>query len=292
MLTSDAAVQQFEAALDAVLARPAEVDSPTAITLYDAAHAARMAGQSDFVDTRLEAARAAGAGGDIRVLNLAYLLENDAAFCEQTSSQLRIHRRHFTNSHLSVPQLELECFATSEGAFLPRVIRPGEVARLSIAAEIQLFVNADLTGHSGAECASEDSSHLQGHLAAEYSLRLISRLVWGVGVILITDQRVLGLVFDDEVPGIRSSDERDRMPIAYVDGDGSGSVIVFEASRSAFTETQVATGFMAGKLPPGNIIGEEVSLSFVPHAVVDAAHRLVKPAKGAIVEAVGAIGHR
>lgn len=272
----------FDATLAAVLSTPSlTLDSPQAMGLYAAAQTARRTGHIDLIDERIESARKDATDAILEVLALADLLENDRAFVEQSSSHVRVRRVVFNSLPVTVPELEMECFATPAGAVLVRTVRPGEREVGSIAAEIQLFVNRDLVGNDSGEGVPLDPSNLIGHLKFEYLQRLVTRILWGSGILLITDQRIIGLVFSRDVPQSRDSPERGRMPWADVLSSG-GAVVVFDIDRSMLTSTETATGFMTGKLPPGSLYGEEVSIGFDSFAITDSGNKLVKPAKGLI----------
>ena len=72
-----------------------------------------------------------------------------------------------------------------------------------------------------------------------YTLRTVRRAAWGTGICLLTDQRLVGLIFDNDVQSVGSSPERSAMPFALVEADGSGSVLVFTVERAAFDECQL-----------------------------------------------------
>ena len=256
--------------------------------LYAAAHAARDAGFRDEVQEILDAAAEAAPPRLKMPLNSAYLQKQDREFRHHDVAALDIRRVEFTGGFADVRDLELVCTATAAGSFVPKVTRPGEQPILSIACAIQLFVGNTLEGAAAAELDARDvdASHLGGSLEMLYMLRTVRRAAWGTGICLLTDQRLVGLIFDRDVQGVGSSPERSAMPFALIDADRSGSVLVFTVERAAFDDYQCSTGFLQNRVPAVQVFADECALALDTYRVLDAGDRLVRPGKDVIERAV------
>ena len=257
--------------------------------LYEAGHAAREAGFTTLVDDTLRSAMELGPEHVKSQVRRALLYKNDREFRKHGVDGLSIRRVEFTDGCFTDDDLQVSCEVTSEGSFIPKVRRPGERTLLTIASAIQLFVPNDLPAERAAELHQRgfDFSGLEGRLNFDYGLRTIRRAVWGSGFCVFTDRRMVGLVIDDQVEGIGPSPERAAMPTAFIEENGSGTVVLLGVERALFDDCQISTGFLQNRVPTVNISGN-CSLALDTYRLVDHSDRLVKPPKNAIGDGVKA----
>lgn len=261
----------------------------TALQLYETAHAAREAGFASEVDEALSSAREETPEHARHMVTSAWLQENDREFRNHRVDGLSIRRVEFTGGSLTAEDLQIACTATSDGSFIPKAQRPGERTLLTIATAIQLFVPNDPSTERATELDGRgfDFSGLERELNTLYGLRTIRRAAWGSGFCVLTDQRAVGLIIDDEVRGVERSPERAAMPFAIVEGDGSGSVVLFAVERGLFETCQISTGLLQNRIPSVNISGI-CSLALQTYRLVDHSNRLVRPPKNTIGDGVKA----
>jgi hypothetical protein len=111
------------------------------------------------------------------------------------------------------------------------------------------------------------------------------RAAWGSGMATLTDQRLLGVIFDDEIQGRPRTAETAWMPPAFVASDVS-SVIVFDIPRSSVSESEVLdNGFIGRRIPYANLHGENFGFSCQTIRILEAGN-LVKPRKDVLAGAL------
>lgn len=114
------------------------------------------------------------------------------------------------------------------------------------------------------------------------------RAAWGSGMATLTDQRLVGVIFDDEIKGRPKTKETAWMPRAGIASDLS-SVIAFDIPRSAVTESEVIdSGFIGRRIPYANLYAENFSFSCQTIRILDAGY-LVKPKKDVLGGALRAM---
>ena len=126
---------------------------------------------------------------------------------------------------------------------------------------------------------------LRGEMLVTFALGLGMRAASGSGMVTLTDQRLLGVIFDDEIQGRPRTTETAWMPSAFVATDVS-SVIAFEIPRASISESEVLdSGFIERRLPYANLNGESYGFSCDTVRILDAGH-LVKPKKDVLASAL------
>ena len=115
---------------------------------------------------------------------------------------------------------------------------------------------------------------------------LIDRLLWGNGLLCLTDNRAFGVVISDVVQATGNDAAFYIMPRAYAHPDGTGSVIAFSIARESFESTTAETGWRAGTTPLLSFEGPELFMGFQPTLVASPTNQLVKPDKGLIAGAL------
>lgn len=283
-------LESLRAAARAAVADPrGGLGSPVAARLFALSDEAFATGHGAAVDEIVDGLRPQASDAAREILATASLRENDGEFRDHSVQELTIRRVDFAGGGAQLPDLGLEIFGTPAGAVMLRSLDGAERTIIGVATEVQLFVPNDLPDDRAAQLHARgfDLSNLAGSLAAFYELRVIRRALWGMGIVFLTDRRAFGLVFDDEVKGVASSEERMAMPAALVtaaDG-GSGTILVFSCERSAFDGKEVAEGMLQGKMPYVNLTGS-CGLALDTYRVVDPSFVVVKPSKGQIADAV------
>jgi hypothetical protein len=257
--------------------------------LWEAAHAARDAGFVSEVDAALLAASRESSGRKNSIFSSAYLQDNDREFRGLAVDGLDVRRVELSGGFTPLEDLEIACKATRDGSLIPIVRRTGENVFITIACEAQLFVTNDLPDNKARALNDRglDFARLEaGPLNMLYGLRKIRRAVWGSGFLVLTDQRAIGLIIDDDVKGVPRSAERQAMPFALVEADGSGSALVFTVRRDGFENFDAfSQGFFASRLPVVQMVGR-CSLAIDTVRALDATDSLVRPQKGAVLDAV------
>lgn len=245
-------------AIEAVREAPAAVPTPPELVerLRSAARAARQAGYPDEANERLHGAFEGASDPAGLTLLMAMLARNDGEFESHTIPELTIRRVEFTGYPVPVDELGIELVETTAGSLVPRVTTADQTPLITVATEIQLFVLNELPEDEAARLHQRgfDYSHLKGELlTAQYGFRTLRRIAWGVGICLVTDSRLIGLIFDNDV-GIRSP-EHAAMPLAAI-GTKRSSVLVFICQREVFDELELINpGPLLKRIPYVNLGG-------------------------------------
>lgn len=219
-------------------------------------------------------------------LLLAYMARNDREFTTQTVPGLAVGRSVFMDLPATAEELGVAFRATEKGAIIPDPLDEAEQVVITIACELQVLVVNDLPEEDAERLHKRgyDEGGLAGSLSLQYGLRAMRRVAWGIAMLTFTERRAIAVIYEDEVPGSRSSPERLAMPLATIAGDGS-SVVVVSCERAVFEDCEVATGFLQSRLPYINVTGD-CSLAFNTYRVLDPSDRLVRPPKGQVAAAV------
>lgn len=253
----------------------------------------RLAIAREFRDTdpafAMVKAEASRANGDVKaVLDAALLRQDDHVFLDHGAPGLIVWRADFTGESLSFPGHDLSIVRAGD-AIVPRTTKPGEEPRLTLLAEIQVFIACDPDSRGAIEASDRelDRFDLLPTLTDSYERRLARRVAWGSGALLVTDQRLVGILFSDEVEGRPQSQETLAMPISVVAPDVS-SAVMFIANRGQFDRREVTAGrgllgnFLYNRVPVVDMLGTEYHVNVNSTRVVDISGAVTRPAKGAV----------
>jgi hypothetical protein len=230
------------------------------------------------------------------LLTFALLRRRDRTFLAQRWEQLAIGRFDWNGPEgIDVPQLELTLRRIGT-TMIPASLRQGESPILGLLTEMEIYVPMDESRASAeARDRNPDFGELFGELRDDYGSRHIRRIASGSGSCLLTDRRILGVFFDDEMDGRPAETlEAMSMPIAAVTGEAS-TAIVFTAARDQFEECEgidpgsgTISRFVQNRMPALNLLGAEVDIRLQPIRVVQPDGRIKRPGKSEIFEAVAA----
>jgi hypothetical protein len=232
------------------------------------------------------------ASGDQRtILMSAVLRQNDQAFLDHGADGLNVFRVDFSGHGAGLPMYELDLVPAGSG-LIPKSTRPGEQAQVALYAELQVFVPSTEESPAMLEANERpvDDFGLMGGLAEHYRARVIRRVVWGSGSCLITNQRLIAVLFDDAITNRPDTGETVNMPVSTVTGEVS-SAVAFTAERSQFESRQVTAGaspigkFFYNRVPTLNLHGSKFHVVLDVRRVVDSG-KIRKPGKGEVDAAV------
>jgi len=272
--------------------------------LLGAAEAAYAAGLDEQATTALDAALSPGSASPAETAALAFATarEEDCEFRTLSVKGLEVRRIDFKGTRVEIEDLGIEIVATDAGALIPQPTGVDEPASLTIAAvDLQLFgpnIGADEELERVHARGFDDTGLWDPVLALAYELRILRRLLWGVGHCALTDRRAFGLVYQpDETPDwSRLSAERAAMPTSLIlredDGVPVGTVLVFSIDRLGFGEddaeqkppsAKLRVPLLAGRnIPDVTIDWGEVQLMIDARGVLDGQGEVRKPRKGEI----------
>jgi len=260
---------------------------PPAGLLLAAADNARIAGHRQATtDALLDALDGATAPGTT-LLMLAMLRSNDGEFEGHGVDGLRIRRVEYVSMPVTVGDFELELVATASGAFILKSIRSAELGLVTVAGDLQLFGGNEDNGKAAeVHARGFDYTDLERTMQAWYELRLIRRLAWGFGCCLLTDQRLVGLIYEPDTRSGAKTPERDAMPDVLC-GDGPGSVVVFDAERRLFEKCEIQQTVLSKRVPTLSLMGRgDCCLVLSTSRILNDDDRLVRPGKGIVADAV------
>ncbi len=300
---SEATLEDLRAALDALdddLVLPVGDlrQLPQAKRLFEVVDARIAARQYEYLPESdqaygmVEEQHAQANGAAKTILMFCLLRRRDRIFLEDQTEDLTIFRADFAGLEPSYPEHELKLIRVGDG-LVPQSTRTGEQHRLGILAELQAFVPS-VEGSPATLEANErrvDDFGLIGGLAEHYRARVIRRVAWGSGSCLLTDQRLIGILFDDDVTGRPDTAESLNMPLSSVTGEVS-SAVAFTAERNQFTSRQVSAGvsplgkFFYNRVPTLNLHGSEFHAVIDVRRVVDPDGSIRKPRKDEVDSAV------
>lgn len=224
-----------------------EVQNGTGSTanLFYAAEAARSVEGDKAVEIEIEVAvkefKSEPAKGKVLAASSSFSWW-DSIFQNYVPENLRVRRLPIENmGEFYSYELEIAAPKSSTGAIIPYSTASGERTILTFGAVIQLFVNNEQPEREKLILHTRgfEEGGLTGQLLIDYQLRLIRRVLWGAASCILTDRRLVGVVFDNEVPGVnQNSLEFKSMPGAFV-AEGGGTVLAFDVPRANFTDFQV-----------------------------------------------------
>ncbi len=295
-------LSRMETALDAVSAGvdlpPGDMRAnPQAAELFDAVDQLvaerRFRGypENDEAFVMVEEASKATENKDPLLLS-ALLRQNDHVFVGHLARGLSVFRLDFSGHGGNFGEREFELALVGDG-LIPKSTRPDEVTLIGLYVETQVFVVNTDESQAVAESNERplDDFDLIGSLADLYRMRSIRRVAWGSGSCLFTDQRMIGLLFDDEIDKRPDSTEGLSMPMSSVTGETS-SAVAFEVERSQFEKREVSTGagpvskFFFNRIPILNLLGNDCHIAINSLRVVTSDGGIARPGKGEVDQAV------
>lgn len=278
--------------------------------LLGAAEAAYAAGLDEQATAALDAALSPGSASPAETAAIAFAVarEEDCEFRTLSISGLDVRRIDFKGARVEVEDLGIDLLATDAGALIPRPIGADEPVSMTIAAaDLQLFgpnIGADEELERVHARGFDDTGLWDPVLALAYELRILRRLLWGVGHCVLTEHRAFGLVYQpDETPDwSRLSAERAAMPTSLIlrddDGVPLGTVLVFSIDRLSLGQddanreppsAKLRVPLLAGRnIPDVTIDWGEVQLVIDARGVLDGQGEVRKPRKGEIATAAEA----
>ena len=227
---------------------------------------------------------------------IAKLRQDDRLILGHVDEDLRLLRIDFNGTEAEIPELHCVLRSTSGGSLMMESTVAGERATLAFAGEFQFIVGgateATLRGLERHLLALKTSRGrelfgLKGQQLLKYGLGFGFRAAWGSGTATLTDQRMLGVIFDDDMQGRPRSTEDAWMPLALVAADIS-SIIAFDIPRAAITELEVLDkGLLGRRIPYANLSGGAFTLACQTFRLFDS-ERLVKPRRDVLTGALRA----
>jgi hypothetical protein len=297
------ALQGLKAALDALLdgvdlpegsmrANSQARDLFDAVDTLVAARAFESFPEKGEAFVMVEELLAKSSGDTKSVLMSASMRQNDQAFLDHGADGLNVFRADFSGHEASFPEHEIDFVPAGDG-LIPKSTRSGEQLRIGLYADLQVFVPTAEKSPATLEANERrvDDFGLIGGLAEHYRAQAIRRAAWGSGSCLITDQRLIGILFDDDVTGRPDTEESVNMPLSSVTGEVS-SAVAFTAERRQFTSRQVTAGasplgkFFSNRVPTLNLHGSEFHAVLDVRRVVDHDGSVRKPRKDEVDTAI------
>lgn len=195
-------LEEFRRAVEAVHYASNRQLSDVAPPLYEAANRARAAGYGQHINI-LDRVIEQTPQPAKEVFAETRLHAHDREFHNHGIEALHARRLIVSDVSARAYDLGIECMATHDGAFVPRLLSASEEhAIMTIAADIQAFVQTPddedemgkLTAELGLDTRGFDSTDLTPTVTFLYENRLIRRIAWGSGFCLVTDKRVVLLI--------------------------------------------------------------------------------------------------
>ena len=227
------------------------------------------------------------------VVLLARMRADDRFILGHGDKGIELLRVDFQGTEAAVPELEAVLRPSADGSLWLRSEHEEEREPTIFAGEFQFVVGGSPETLEGLERQLEslstsrgrDEYGLNGEMLLSFSLGVGMRAAWGSGVATLTEERLLGVIFDDAIQGRPKGLEDAWMPPAFVASDVS-TVIAFEIPRSAIEEVEVIdNGFIGRRIPYANIHGENFSFACQTIRIAES-ERLVKPKKGVLADAL------
>jgi hypothetical protein len=226
------------------------------------------------------------------ILMSALMRQNDQAFLDHGAAGLNVFRADFSGHAVSFPEHEFDLVLADSG-LIPKTTRPGEHPKIALYAELQVFVPSTDESPAALEASERplDDFGLIGGLAEHYRAGVIRRVAWGSGSCLITDQRLIAILFDDAITNRPDTTETANMPLSTVTGEVS-SAVAFSAERRQFGSRQVTAGasplgrFFYNRVPTLNLHGSNFHVVLAARRVVDPSGAIMKPGKDEVDTAI------
>jgi hypothetical protein len=250
----------------------------------------------DALDGELEQSSEAG-----RCLAaVAKVRADDRLILGHGDENLGLLRVDFTGKEAGVPELEAALRPTADGSLWVESTREGEQVQLAFAGEFQFIVGGEKEVLEGLErqltelstTRQREEFGLHGEILMTFALGVGMRAAWGSGMATLTDQRLVGVIFDDEIQGRPQTKETAWMPSAGIASDVS-SVIAFDIPRASVAESEVIeggaiSGIIGRRIPYANLYGDNFGFSCQTVRILDAGY-LVRPKKDVLGSALRAI---
>jgi hypothetical protein len=222
------------------------------------------------------------------LLTCALLRVGDGAFLNHGAHSLNIRRVDFVGHRVQFDDDAVALVPVNDSV-VPVGTRPGEQALLTVFATMQLLVVNDENAPATREADERrlDSFGLFGAVALLYEQGLERRAAWGTGACVLTNQRVIGLLFDDDVDGRPESAETRAMPAAAV-ADDSSTTVLFSVDRTQFDDREAMAGadrvsrYFHNRVPTVNLLGDNCDIVLDVFRVVDRDGRIVPPRKSVV----------
>lgn len=226
------------------------------------------------------------------LLTWCLLRRRDRAFLENNFEALRIFRGDWHGLDAEFPEQEI-ALGRAGDSFIPLPTGEAERVRLAMLVELDLFVPM-VDGEKASEEAKQrepDTFELWGELHAEVVAGVIRRVAIGSGCCVLTDRRLIGMIFDDEIAKRPKTSETWAMPISAATGETS-TAILFSVDRANFERAEDLQGgggimgrYLQNRVPATTMIGSEVKLKLQPYRVIRGG-QVFKPAKGEITREI------
>lgn len=240
-------------------------------------------GDLDFIDDALTALLDEVPDDRTSAFLAAKRTVSDDRLPDDTLMGLVAVRSCTTGIPVALHDLEVDLVATPSGGVVPRSRRTNESFVGTLQGVLQVLVK-ETDAHDD---TPHDSNGLWGEVAARYNSRQLRRSLWGAGTLLVTSERLVGLMFTDEVPDVPGSHERARTPQAQIWEDAT-SVVVFELDRRAIGLVDEAPpkGLLGKRMGPTAIVASDGHWAAVveTYRMLDASGRERRPRKGDVAE--------
>jgi hypothetical protein len=248
----------------------------------DLARVSELEALLDAIDTEIDGFSDAA----LSAVSVAKLRGNDRLLLGHGDIDLRLLRVDFHGTEAVVPEFDAVLRSTDAGSLRMDPALSAERQSLAFAGEFQFIVDGTpntIEGHERLLRQLSTTRHredygLAGRLLLTFTLGVGLRALWGSGTATLTDERMLGVIFDEDMSGRPRCTEDAWMPAAGVCSDVS-SVIVFDIPREAIDEVEVLdAGFVGTRIPYANLYGSAFSLACQTLRVFEF-DRLVRPRK-------------
>lgn len=160
----------------------------------------------------------------------------------------------------------------------------------TVVGDLQLFIPASDADKLEFDCAKKD---VIGDVRESLEAGKLKRIMWGAGSCAFTEERLLGLVFDDPSDAKPPlPDELRTMPRAKFTGQDLapivGSLLSFTADRHLFTRSEKPdVPFFGRRLAFCQLVGDmPIAASFHAYRVVDSRNKLARPGRDVVARIV------
>jgi hypothetical protein len=227
------------------------------------------------------------------LMSFADMRSDDRYVLGHGDERLRMVRVDFTGTSADVPEVDARIRPTASGSLRIESISGDEREILAYAGEPQFIVGGSQAANEGLERYAERTSMtvpreehgLNGMTLHAYMLGAGMRAAWGSGTLSITRERLLGVIFDDNVSGRPKCKTDGWMPGALWASDAA-TVLAYSIPREAIDEIEILDkGMIASRIPFVELEGE--SFRFCCQTVrVFEGNGLVRPKKGVVAAAL------
>jgi hypothetical protein len=184
----------------------------------DLARLSELEGALDPLDDEVERFSEAGKS----IVAVTKMRADDRLILGHGDEGLRLLRVDFRGKEADVPELEAALRPTADESMWMQSTRGGEQESLAFAGEFQFIVGGSEETLEGLKrqltelstTRQREEFGLQGEILITFALGVGMRAAWGSGMATLTDQRLLGVIFDDEIQGRPRTKETAWMPPA------------------------------------------------------------------------------